>query len=113
MQDSFGQSDGEQSTLKSIVDQLEELVVTLFEEVRARPAVAAALVAVVVGAVVGSMLASGIGRRSVAPPRRVAKRARGIAQAADLAGMAVKLLQNPLVRGYLASAIQSQVKKRF
>ena len=33
--------------------------------------------------------------------------------AADLAGMLLKLLQNPLVRGFVRSAMESQFRKRF
>jgi hypothetical protein len=113
MQDSsFGDSKADQSTLQLIVDQLEELVVTIIEEIRERPAVAAAILAAVLGAVVGGLLAARVGRRA-SPPARVAKRARGVAEAADVAGIAVKLLQNPLVRGYIRSAVQGQLKKRF
>lgn len=34
-------------------------------------------------------------------------------EAADLAGLGLKLLQNPLVRGYVMSALEGQLKKRF
>ena len=112
MQDSFGDAQVEQSTLELIVDQLEELVVTIIEEIRERPGVAAAILAAVVGAVVGGLLAARAGRRA-SPPARVAKRARGMAEAADVAGIAVKLLQNPMVRGYIRSAVEGQLKKRF
>ena len=49
-------SDVGDSTLQLVIDQLEELVVTVVEEVRERPGIALALVAGVVGAVVGSWL---------------------------------------------------------
>jgi hypothetical protein len=86
--------------------------VTIIEEIRERPAVAAALFAAVLGAVVGGLLAARVGQRG-SRPARVAKRARGVAEAADVAGIAVRLLQNPLVRGYIRSAVQGQLKKRF
>ena len=65
------------------------------------------------GAIVGGMLAAGSGRRHASPPARVAKSARGMGDAADVAGLAVKLLQNPIVRGYIVSALTGQLKKRF
>lgn len=112
MSDSFGQG-ADQSVLQLIVDQLEELVVTVIEEIRERPAVAAAILAAVVGAVVGSMLAAGMGRRQASAPQKVTRKARGLTDAGDLAGLALKLLQNPIVRGYVAAAVQGQLKKRF
>jgi hypothetical protein len=107
------ESNVEQSTLQLIVDQLEELVVTIIEEIRERPGVAAAILAAVVGVVVGSMLATGVGRRHASPPARVVRKARSMTEAGDLAGLAVKLLQNPIVRGYLRTAVEGQLKKRF
>jgi hypothetical protein len=107
------ESNVEQSTLQLIVDQLEELVVTIIEEIRERPGVAAAILAAVVGVVVGSMLAAGVGRRHASPPARVVRKARSMTEAGDLAGLAVKLLQNPIVRGYLRTAVEGQLKKRF
>jgi hypothetical protein len=105
--------DAEQSVMELIVDQLEELIVTLIEEIRERPAVAAAILAGVLGAIVGSVLAASLARRRSAGPARVVRKARGVTEAADLAGLALKLLQNPLVRGYVRSAVQGQFKKRF
>jgi hypothetical protein len=108
-------SNVEQSTPQLIIDQLEELVATIIEEIRERPGVAAAILAAVAGIVIGSMLASGIGRRHSSPPARFARRkARGVvSEAGDLAGLAVKLLQNPNVRGFVFSAVERQLKKRF
>jgi hypothetical protein len=68
--------------------------------------------AAIVGAVIGSVLAAGAGRRR-SPVERVVDRARGAADTLDLAGLGVKLLQNPVIRGYIWSAIESQVKKRI
>ena len=134
-----------------IVDQLEELIVTLLEAIRTRPSVAIAIVAGVAGAVVGSMLASRLRPRRVvaasaasgvlenlvgslagamprdlnkkAVPRaagrtaqRAQRRARGLGKmtdVAELAGLAMQLLENPIVRGYLRAALASQVQKRF
>lgn len=63
----FSQADGEQSVMQLIVDQLEELVVTIIEEIRERPGVAAAILAGLLGAIVGSILAAGMGRRASPP----------------------------------------------
>jgi tetrahydromethanopterin S-methyltransferase subunit C len=113
MLNTFGQTDVEQSTLELIFDQLEELVVTIFEEIRERPGVAAAILAAVVGAVVGSMLATRARRSHAVQPARLPRRAHAVSDAADLAVLGFKLLQNPLVRGYIVSAMQGQLKKRF
>jgi uncharacterized membrane protein YeaQ/YmgE (transglycosylase-associated protein family) len=113
MHEPFSQSNAEQSVMELIVDQLEELVVTIIEEIRERPGVAAAILAGVLGAIVGSMLAASLARRHQSPPARVVRKARGVGDAADLAGLALKLLQNPMVRGYVRSAMESQLKKRF
>jgi uncharacterized membrane protein YeaQ/YmgE (transglycosylase-associated protein family) len=114
MHQPFSQSDGEQSVMELIVDQLEELVVTIIEEVRERPGVAAAILAGLLGAIVGSMLAARIPRRQSQPARVVrTARARNLSEAADLAGLGLKLLQNPMIRGYIRSAMERQLKKRF
>jgi hypothetical protein len=113
MHDSVTHSNVEQSTVQLIVDQLEELVVTIIEEIRERPGVAAAILAAVVGAVIGSALALNAGGRHASPAKRVARSTRGMAEMAELAGLAVKLLQNPLVRHYVRSALESQLKKRI
>jgi hypothetical protein len=112
MHDSIGQSNLDQSVLHLILDQLEELVATIIEEIRERPGVAAAILAAVVGVLVGSMLAAGVGRRHPARPAKLARRARGVADAGELAALAVKLLQNPIVRSYMRSAVERQLKKR-
>ncbi len=103
----------EQSTMQLILDQVEELVVTIVDEIRQRPGVALALLAVVTGALVGSMLAARASRRHRSPARGVVRKARGMGEAADLAALGVKLLQNPIVRSYVRSAVEGQLKKRF
>ncbi len=103
----------EQSTLQLIVDQFEELLVTIIDEIRQRPSVALAFLAAVAGAVIGSTLAARAGRRHASPGRGVVRKARGMGDAAELAGLGLKLLQNPIVRSYIVSAIEGQLKKRF
>jgi hypothetical protein len=103
----------EQSTMQLIVDQLEELLVTIVNEIRQRPGVALALLAAVTGVLVGSMLAARTSRRPASPARGAVRKARGMAEAAELAGLGLKLLQNPIVRSYLLSALEGQLKKRF
>ena len=49
---SFGGSEVDQSTGQLIIDQIEELVVTIIQEIRERPAVALAILAAVEGALV-------------------------------------------------------------
>jgi hypothetical protein len=103
----------EQSTMQLILDQVEELLVTIVNEIRQRPGVALALLAAVTGALVGSMLAARASRRHRSPARGVVRKARGVGEAADLAALGVKLLQNPIVRSYVRSAVEGQLKKRF
>ena len=61
MNASFGSSEVDQSTMQLIIDQLEELVVTLIEEVRERPAVAVAILAAVSGGVLTLFTSNSIG----------------------------------------------------
>jgi hypothetical protein len=103
----------EQSTMQLILDQLEELLATVIDEIRQRPGVALALLAAVTGAFVGSMLAARASPRHPSPARGVVRKARGMGEAAELAGLGLKLLQNPIVRSYIASAVEGQLKKRF
>ena len=112
MPDSFSQSNADQSTMELIIDQVEELIVTIIEEIRQRPSVALAIVAAIAGAVAGSMLASRVSRRRVAPKAREIRK-RGMREAADLAATGVKRIQNPLVRSFLRAALEGQLKKRF
>jgi hypothetical protein len=112
MHTSFGASEVDQSTTQLIIDQIEELVVTLIEEIRERPAVAAALLAAVVGAIIGGVLAAGM-RRPKPVTKRVARGVGTVGDMADLAGLAFRLLENPLVRSYLRAAVTGQLKRRF
>jgi|SRR5215467_14937978 hypothetical protein len=112
MHTSFGAAEVDQSTTQLIIDQIEELVVTLIEEIRERPAVAVAILAAVVGAIIGGILASGM-RRPKPVTRRVARRMGSVSDMADLAGLVFKLLENPLVRSYILAAVAGQMKKRF
>lgn len=110
MQDSSGL---EESTLQLVVDQLEELVVTLIEEIRERPGVALAILAGVAGAVVGSMLATRLGRPSRPVPARAMRKARRLGDLAELAQLGMRLLQNPIVRGLALTALERQLKRRL
>jgi len=103
----------EQSTMQLILDQVEELLVTIIDEIRQRPGVALALLAAVTGAFVGSTLAARASRRRPIAAKGVVRKARGMGEAAELAGLGLKLLQNPIVRSYLRSAVEGQLKKRF
>ncbi|HEY1294472.1 MAG TPA: hypothetical protein VGJ60_15450 [Chloroflexota bacterium] len=104
-------SDVEDSTLQLVIDQLEELVVTLVEEVRERPGIALAVVAGVIGAMIGSWLARR--KRPPAPVRGARGATRTTGEAADLARLALRLLQNPIVRAILVAAIERQVRSRL
>jgi hypothetical protein len=106
-------SNAEPGTVQLILDQLEELVVTLIEEIRERPGVALAVLAAVMGAVVGSALAARGGRRRAPVPPKVARRARGFGAASELMGLGVRLMQNPIVRGFVLAAAQKQLRRRM
>lgn len=112
MQSSYGGSEVDQSTLQLVIDQIEELVVTIIEEVRQRPSVALAILAGVLGAFVGTLLASGIGRPKPAP-ERVARRVNRVGDMAAMAGMGMRLLENPLVRSYALAMLSGQLRKRL
>jgi hypothetical protein len=108
---SMQDSDVGDSTFQLVVDQLEELVVTLIEEIRERPGVVIALVAGVVGAMIGSRLA---GRRAKPAPVRAARgAARGAGDAVDIARVAMQLLQNPIVRGLVLVILERQLRNRL
>lgn len=104
MQDSYG----DRSTLQLVIDQLEELIVTLIEEIRERPAIAGALLAAVIGAMLGGALAAR-GRSRPRAPRRLAKRARTMTDLAELTRLGLRLLENPLVRGILMNQLRKRV----
>lgn len=103
-------AEAEDSVLQLVLDQLEELAVTVIEEIRERPGVALAIVAGVIGAIVGARIARR--RRASAPARAVRRRAQGVGDAAELAGLGLRLLRNPIVRGLIVAAIQRQLRRR-
>jgi hypothetical protein len=104
-------SDVGDSTFQLVLDQLEELVVTLVEEIRERPGVVMALIAGIVGAVIGSQLASRRVKR--APARAVRASARNAGEASDFVHVAIRLLQNPIVRGLILATLERQLKNRL
>ena len=104
-------SDVEDSTFQLVIDQVEELVVTLVEEIRERPGVALAIFAGLIGALVGAGIAAR--RRGSAPARAVRRKARGVGDAAELAGLALRLLKNPIVRGLIIASIERQMRRRL
>ena len=103
----------EDSTLQLVVDQLEELVVTIIEEVRERPGVAFAFAAALLGALVGAAFAANRSRRRTSPPARAVRQARQVGELAELAGLGIRLLQNPIVRGLILTAVERQMKRRL
>jgi len=115
----YSVAEAEQSTMQLVIDQLEELVVTVIEEVRQRPAIAVAILAAVVGALIGTLLATGVGRKQPVG-KRVSKRvSKGMSKGlgsmgdmAELAGLGMRLLENPIVREYARAAVVGQLKKR-
>jgi hypothetical protein len=104
-------SDVGDSTFQLVLDQLEELVVTLVEEIRERPGIVMALIAGVVGAIIGSQLASRRAKR--APARAVRGTSKSAGEAADFAHTAMRLLQNPMVRGLILATLERQLKNRL
>jgi hypothetical protein len=107
-------SDGDGGPLQLVIDQVEELVVTLIEELRERPGIAAALVAGVIGAMIGSWLATrGRPRATHGAGRQVARRGRKASNTAKAASTGLHLLQNPVVRGLIIAVVQRQLKNRL
>jgi hypothetical protein len=104
-------SDVNDSTFQLVIDQLEDLVVTLIEEVRERPGIVLALAAGVVGAIIGSRLAQR--RREPAPVRAARDTARGAGDAVDIVRIIMRLLQNPLVRALLVAVFERQLRSRL
>lgn len=102
----------EESTLQLVLDQLEELMVTIIEEIRERPGVALAITAGLVGAVAGSMFAART-RRPRRPTARVARQARRVSDMAELVGLSLRLMQNPIVRGLIVAAIERQLRRKL
>jgi hypothetical protein len=103
----------DESMFQLVVDQLEELIVTVIEELRERPAVALAIAAGVLGAIIGTRAARGLRRRSAAGPLRAAHKAKRVGDMAELAGLGLRLMQNPIVRGLVIAAIERQLKRRL
>jgi hypothetical protein len=113
MSNSFSESHAEQSAIEPVIEQIERLVVAVFDQLRQRPAVAAALLAGIVGAVIGSMLASSFSQRHSSPRERVARQTRTSLDTGDLVAGAMKLLENPLVRSFLFSMLARGLKRRL
>ena len=99
------------SRLQLVFDQLEELVVTIVEEIRERPGVAIAIAAALVGAAVGIRLATSLNHRRASPPARAARRARRVGEVAELAELGMRLMQNSIVRSLVIAAIERQIKR--
>src|SRR5579859_3081676 len=106
-----GVGDAGDSTLQLVIDQLEELVVTVIEEIRERPGVVLAICAALFGVFVGSALAVR-GSKRASPQGRVVRSAQRVGDMAELAGMGVRLLQNPIVRGLIIAAVERQLRRR-
>jgi hypothetical protein len=102
--------EAEESTFQLVMDQLEELAVTMTEEIRERPGVAIAIVAGLIGAIVGTRMARR--RHEAAPARAVRRKAQGVGDAAELAGLGLRLLRNPIVRSLIIAAIERQLRRR-
>lgn len=97
----------DQSTLQLVIDQLEELVATIVEEIQERPGVALAICAGLLGAFVGARLARG------ARAPRIPQPAQRVGDMADLAGLGIRLLQNPIVRGLVIAALERQIRRQL
>lgn len=108
MNTSYGSSEVDQSTLQLVIDQVEELIVTLIEEARARPGVAVAILAAVVGAIVGSALAARRMRARQTPKKQIDT----AFDMSDLATGIGNLLNNPIVRSFLFALVTRVVRKR-
>ena len=106
-QDTFS----DHSTVQLVIDQAEELAVTLIEEIRERPAVAGALLAGIVGAIVGSALAVRARPKRAPMPQRVVRRARLMGDLAEIGGIGLRLLENPLVRAIIFRQVLKRLRR--
>jgi hypothetical protein len=113
MSNSFSESHGEQGVIDPIIEQIERLVVAVFDQLRQRPAVAGALFAAIVGAVIGSMLAASFSQRQTTSQAHMARRENTAVDARTLAAGALRLLENPLVRSFLFSMLARGFKRRL
>jgi len=105
--------ESEPGIMELVFDQLEELLVTIIDEVRERPGVAVAILAALGGAIVGSTLANRSNRkRTAAAAELVEKQSRGVGHTGNLLGLAMRLLQNPIVRGFVLSMVVRQIRRR-
>ena len=95
----------EESTFQLVIDQVEELIATVLEEIQQRPGVALAICAGLFGAFLGARLATRMRRRRAVPA------VRRVGDMAELVGLGVRLLQNPIVRGLLIASVQRQLRR--
>jgi hypothetical protein len=103
----------DQSTAQLVIDQIEELVVTIIEEIRERPAVAVAILAALIGAFIGTRLAARRRGEAKPLPKQVVRKASGFGGFTDLFGLAFRLLENPIVRSYVLAMVAQQIRKRI
>src|SRR5260370_41672116 len=101
----------EQSTLQLILDQVEEVLVTIIDEIRQRPGVALALLAAVTGAFGGSTPAARASRRHAIPPKGVVGKDRGMGDASELAGLGLQMRHDVIMRREPRSAVCRQIKQ--
>jgi hypothetical protein len=112
--DSTQESGIDESVGQLVIDQLEELVVTVVEEIRERPTVAMAIVAGIVGALVGVRFADTLGgRRKSSIQAQPVHTMRGSGSTAQLVGLGMRLLQNPIVRTLLLGILEREFRRRM
>jgi hypothetical protein len=108
MHTSYGSSEADQSTMQLLIDQVEELIVTIIEEIRQRPGVAVAILAAVVGAIIGSGLAARRIRATPTPKKQIET----AFDMGDLGAGITSLLNNPIVRSFLFALATRVIRKR-
>ena len=123
----MGMSDQYEDLPQLVTRRLTDLANGLVDAVRARPVVAAAIIAAGVGVLVGVALARRSSSRTeqvratldegletvTRRARRGGKRAGRAMDYGELVPLAMKLLQNPIVRGYALGAVARVVARRM
>jgi hypothetical protein len=118
-----GPTDESMDASQSVTGRAAEAANQLTELLRAQPAAASAIVASAIGGAIGVWLASrrpstggALGGQAAGVVERAQKGGKRLGKAAEygqLIPLAMKLLENPVVRGLIIQAITRSLSKRF
>lgn len=115
--------DDHDDLLQALTESIGEVAAGLASTIRANPALATALIAIGIGALIGVSFARRPRSRrerlmeeleeQVSRVRRPGKRLSAAADYGGLLPMALKLLENPVVRGFLIRTVTKSFARRF